>query len=420
MTSLAATVPAAVVGTCVAAPAAYLAALAIAASGYRAPRWSSDGEAPRLVLLVPAHDEAEVLPRCLRSLQRQRYPKDRFHIVVIADNCTDDTAQRAADLGVEVMVRHDPVNVGKGHALRWAMDSLSARSTPLDAVVIVDADSFADQGLLTALAARWSGGADAVQAEYLTLPDDGSPRAQLRAAAFLLFHRVRFTGRARLGLPCSLVGNGMLLSRRLLERHPWSAFTGAEDLEYSTDLRRWGVRPVYAGDALVHAPVSSRGRAARVQRQRWEGGRLHVIRTRLPLLLRDMTRREGPAVWDAALDLMVPPLGVLVTCAAGGAAITIALYGAGFVAFWAVTPWLAAILVLPAYVLVGLRAAAAPPSTFRALALAPLLVGSDMLTRLRVLPRHAAKTWERTPRPEELRRAHSRSGFRPEDSSPVP
>ena len=61
------------------------------------------------------------------------------------------------------------------------------------------------------------------------------------AAGFLLFQRVRFGGRARLGMPANLVGNGMLFGRSVLEAHPWNAFTGVEDLEYSMRLRLAGM-----------------------------------------------------------------------------------------------------------------------------------------------------------------------------------
>src|SRR5260221_11108839 len=153
------------------------------------------------------------------------------------------------------MVRNEPDSRGKGQALRWAMDKVLAGDASLDAIAVVDADSVAERGLLAGLTVHLEGGAEAIQGEYLVLPEDRSARGELRAAAILLFHRVRFGGRAALGLPCTLVGNGMLFSRSLLERYPWNAFSGAEDLEYSIDLRLAGVRPVFAGSALLRGPV---------------------------------------------------------------------------------------------------------------------------------------------------------------------
>src|SRR5262249_50696064 len=130
-----------------------------------------------------------------------------------------------------------------------------AEATPPDAVVVVDADSVADRELLAQLTTALAAGADVAQAEYLVLADSASTRSRLVAAAFLLFHRVRFGGRATLGMPANLVGNGMLFSRRLLETLPWNAFTGVEDLEYSVQLRLAGFRPRYVPLARVEGPV---------------------------------------------------------------------------------------------------------------------------------------------------------------------
>jgi hypothetical protein len=386
-------------GVAAAGAALYLVVLAFASIGRR----SAVAAPPqsRIAVLVPAHDEAALVSRCVTSLREQSYPPDLFDIVVIADNCTDDTAARAEAAGATVLVRTDPEARGKGPALRWAMDGLLERDPHLDALAVVDADSVADPGLLGALVARLEQGAPVVQAEYLGRNEDGSTRSELRAAAFMLFHRVRFGGRAALGLPCHLVGNGMLFSRQLLETHPWDAFTSAEDLEYSADLRLAGVRPVYAGDARLAAPVVGRGRGAHVQRLRWEGGRFHVVRTRAPRLLAEVIRRRRWSLLDAAMDLAVPPLGLLAAGTLLGAAFGAVLLAVGVAPWWAVTPWLVALAAVPTFVVVGLAAGRAPRSMWRALLAAPVLVASELRTRLRLLRGLGADTWERTARPGE-------------------
>src|SRR5204863_408307 len=182
------------------------------------------------------------------------------------------TARLATAGGAEVLERRDDRALGKGYALRWAMDRVlggTAGEVP-DGIVVVDADSVADRDLLLHLGAALAAGSDVCQAEYLVLADGASTRGRLVAAAFLLFHRVRFGGRAALGLPASLVGNGMLFSRRLLEEHPWSAFTGVEDLEYTLELRLAGVRPRFVAAAAVEGPVPHGYRGMRGQPRRWE------------------------------------------------------------------------------------------------------------------------------------------------------
>ena len=186
----------------------------------------------RIAVLVPAHDEAALIARCVQSLQAQTYPSRLYDVIVVADNCSDATASIARSAGADVLVRDEPDARGKGRALRWAFDRVLRRPIPPDAVVVVDADSVADPCFLSALVRPFESGASAVQGESL-LAEDGSRAASLRAAAFLLVNRVRPAGRSALGLPCDLTGNGMLLSSELLRAYPWDAFTSAEDLEYT-------------------------------------------------------------------------------------------------------------------------------------------------------------------------------------------
>jgi cellulose synthase/poly-beta-1,6-N-acetylglucosamine synthase-like glycosyltransferase len=133
----------------------YQIVLAIAAFFHRADKPApEDAEraASRLVVLVPAHDEAGLIGRCVESLRSQSYPDERYDVVVIADNCADDTAGVARAAGAEVLVRHEPDLRGKGRALRWALDRVAARTPAPDGIVVVDADSVADSDFLATLA----------------------------------------------------------------------------------------------------------------------------------------------------------------------------------------------------------------------------------------------------------------------------
>jgi cellulose synthase/poly-beta-1,6-N-acetylglucosamine synthase-like glycosyltransferase len=374
----------------------YLFVLAIAAFFYRG--YSAQevpGRSRRIVILVPAHNEADFIARCVRSLRAQTCIHE-YEILVIADNCTDDTAAIARSAGAQVLIRDEPFARGKGRALRWAIDQLVVRSPAPDAVVVVDADSVAESEFLARLCRPFEEGADAVQGESL-LSDDG-PQAALRTAAVLLINRVCAAGRTVLGLPCSLSGNGMLFSRELLVATPWDAFTSAEDAEYTITLRKVGVRPVFAGGATLYSPGAPTGGAADQQQLRWEGGKFHLARTRVPRLIWDAFRMRRPSLLGLAFDLALPPLGFL---AAGAAAWTAAgglLAWHGSLAVWAVVPSAVALVSIPLYVLIGLRAGDAPASAYRALARAPQFVCAKIFKAYR-LSTFRADNWVRTERP---------------------
>lgn len=381
----------------------YLVALSIASMGEHGSMASpAGGRSKRLVVIVPAHDEESLIGRCVGSLLGQDYPAALFRVVVIADNCSDETAARAEIAGAEVMVRTDVAARGKGFALRWAMDTLLAGPNPPDAIVVVDADSVADPGLLAALAFGLESGHEVVQADYTLLEDGGVERSEMARIGFLLFHRVRFSGRARLGMAANLVGNGMLFSRRVLEEHPWDAFTGVEDLEYSIRLRLSGIQPYFAGAAKVAGPgPASRSGAVR-QRLRWEGGRFHVVRTQLGRLVGAAVVRRDPRLLDAAIDLATPPLALLAIAVTAGAFVTGIAVVTRLAAPWAIAPWLVAVLAIPAFVVIGLRSAGTPGSTWRVLLKAPTFLAWKALTYVRLLKGFDVARWERTDRGPEV------------------
>jgi 1,2-diacylglycerol 3-beta-glucosyltransferase len=352
------------------ASSVYLLTLAVASFLHRPPERSS-AAASRIAVLVPAHDEEEHIGRCLASLATQSYPRDLRSVIVVADNCTDRTADVARAHGADVWVREEPDDRGKGRAVRWALDRILDGDDPPDVIVMIDADSVADPDLLRHLEAELvSGGAVVAQADYRVL-DASSAGSRLVSAGFLLFHRTRLSGRAALGLAANLVGNGMAFQRQVFERLPWSAFTSVEDLEYSLILRLGGVRPVFVPRALVLGPVPQGRGALRDQRVRWEGGRLYLLRAWIGRLVVGAAQRRDWSLLDAAIDLAILPLGLLVLVAGSGFAVTLVAVALGEVPAWVAYPWALAIVALPVYVLVGLRAAEAPAETYRALLAAP-------------------------------------------------
>jgi hypothetical protein len=389
----------ALAGSVLAAFGLYLVLLALASFWYSQ---SIEGFSPRsrLVVLIPAHDEELLVARAVRSLLAQSYPRELFQIAVIADNCSDKTAEAALAAGADVvMVRDAPQARGKGRALQWAFDQLLWAAQPPDAIVSVDADTIADPDLLLALAQRFEAGADAVQSDYRAF-GDGSEASVLREAAFLLFNRVRPAGCNVLGRSAWLVGNGWLLSTKLLRLRPWRAFTSTEDREYSLDLQAAGIRIAFAGGAAVHAPTAPNQKAAQTQQLRWEGGWASLVRARVPRLLSDAWHRRAPGPVMIAFDLALPPLGLLAAGCFGGLLVSGLPALAGAWSAWLVASWIVACVSVPLYVVVGFIAGGAPRSAYRALLYAPRFVVTKVLG-LRQTLGFRGDTWVRTERPAD-------------------
>jgi 1,2-diacylglycerol 3-beta-glucosyltransferase len=394
--------PVLVVALPVAASCCYLLTLALASLFHRPP--PASGEAlSRLVVVVPAHNEAEMIGTCVGSLLDQAYPRERYRVVVVADNCTDATAAAAAAAGAEVMVREAPDRRGKGQALRWAMDRLLAGPDPLDALIVVDADSIADRPFLRELETTFSAGHPVVQSDDVLRTEPHDRRALLEGAALLLRNRVRFAGRAALGMPASLCGNGMLLGRAVLEAHPWQAFSPTEDSEYSLSLLAAGQPTAFAIRARVSAAPTAGAEGAYTQSLRWDGGRLATARDWTLRLLGAGARRRSAATIGVALDLAVPPLGMLVMGTAVGTALAGVLWLLGVVPGWAALPWLVALVALPGYLLVGLASCRVPAATYTAfLLLAPRFLARKLRVYARLARGSGPQGWVRTQRPAEV------------------
>ena len=261
----------------------------------------------RFDIVVPAHNEAAGIQAVIANLKKLEWPADGFRILVVADNCTDATAALARAAGAHVLERHDAVRRGKGHALDFAFRYSQSNGWAY-AIVVIDADSEVSANLLEAFSSRIENGAKAVQAHYGVLNPHVSWRTRLMTIAMAAFHVLRSRARERLQLSCGIRGNGWCITHRLLSQVPYRAYSLAEDIEYGIELGLAGYRVHYAGEAHVHAEMVSSEQAARSQRQRWEQGRWHLIRTKTLSLLRAATERGSGICLDLALDLIVPPL----------------------------------------------------------------------------------------------------------------
>ncbi len=303
-------------------------------------------------VVVPAHNEEKGIGSTLQSLLSLDYPHPLFRVLVVAHNCTDQTASRAQAGGATVLIYNDPSRRGKGHALAYAFEQSVAEGRA-DAVVVVDADTTVSPNLLRAFASRIDHGATAAQADYGVQNPDVSWRTRLLRIAFGMFHVLRSLARERLGLSCGLRGNGMCFTTPVLRAVPHRAFSLVEDVEYGIDLGEAGFRVHYAPEAHVYGEMVSIETAARTQRRRWERGRRKLALLRAPqLFLRALVRRDK-LLFDLAMDLICPPLSSLMIAAVLGAVASLAVSLHGAVASASLPLWILSLLFLAFYVLRG-------------------------------------------------------------------
>lgn len=348
---------------------------------------------PRTAVLVPARDEEPVIGATLALLKAELAERDR--LLVVADGCSDRTAEVARAAGAEVVERDDPSRPGKGHALAFGLEHLA--QDPPEAVVVVDADCVPRPGSVEVLARHAVGAGAPVQAEYVLLADEPRSPAALSALAFSLKNRVRPAGLRALGLPCPLTGSGMGFPFELLRQAPVGTGRIVEDLHLGLDLALAGVPPRSCPEAAISGLLPGRDSARRSQRRRWEHGSLEAAMARVPSLAAAGLRRGRLDLLAVALDLCVPPLALLVAllAAAGLAGGLVRLLGGYGLAL---VPAVTGLLAVIGAVAIGLGEASRGVASPAVLLSAPRYVLDKLPLYLDLVRRGPEKRWIRTDR----------------------
>jgi 1,2-diacylglycerol 3-beta-glucosyltransferase len=242
---------------------------------------------PRLTVLIPAHNEQLDLPETLASVFAADYPAQQLRIIVIADNCTDDTFAVAHAAGVSVLERTDVERRGKGHAVAAGIELVLNSNT--ETVLILDADCAIDRNLLKRVGEELMH-AEAVQTAVISYQDTRTPGGYVAAVGSEIDHGVA-SGADRLGRGVPLRGTGMGFRCSLLKRCNWTSTGVTEDAEYTAELERSGVRVALVADAAVRCRAPNRYNEFLLQRRRWRsalrvsGGRLQNLLASKPLVL---------------------------------------------------------------------------------------------------------------------------------------
>ncbi len=370
-------------------------ALEIAASFFhRAPGAPPAGPRGSIAVVIPAHDEEAGIGATVAAARAQLAAGD--HILVVADNCSDNTAAAARAAGADVAERHDADHRGKGYALQHGVDAL--RAAPPEIVVFLDADCDAAPGAIDRIARLAIDRERPVQALYLARPaGEAGPASAVSAFAWLLLNRVRMTGLQTIGGFSRLTGSGMAFPWPLAAERRFATGEIVEDLAMTVALIGEGTPPFLDTSAVVESELARSGSGAATQRARWELGSLRLaVRQAGGLFAKGLS-----GDWRAllmAFDLLVPPLTVLGAVIVLGCLVSIPFALAGRQAplalFWD-AGLLFAVTIGVAWFAYGRTVL--PPKTLAGL-------GDYLLGKLRVYGgegRDSARRWTRTDRGDE-------------------
>lgn len=355
-------------------------------------------ELTSFVIVIPAHNESASIGQTIRSCQDLDYPTDRYSIVVVADNCSDDTALLARKSGATCLVRQDPAERGKGYALAFAFDRIDMQR--FEAAVILDADCKIDRNALSVFSAEVSQGRRVLQAKYVAANPDQSPMSYALAIGNALENDLFFSPKSRLNWAVLLRGTGMVLHRNVLHQVPWTAFSIVEDIEYAITLARHRVQVHFVDSTAVRSDFPFASQQLRVQRRRWASGNLDFARRQAIHLMLEGLRSHNWVLFDAGWTFLTlsRPLVILMASCAFAFALTgrIAARDGQFDLVLAVSA--AILILLTLYVTMGILSLGLTGRRMRLLLRTPATAVRLLATSLAGLLGKSETAWTRTPR----------------------
>ncbi len=231
----------------------------------------------RFMAIIPAHNEESVIANLIDSLKKQNYPKELLDIYVIADNCTDKTAEIAKNAGAIVFERFDEKNKTKGHALKWFLNKKIEEDAPYDAFCVFDADNIAHEDFIKNMNKKLCQGEDVVQGYR----DIKNPTDSWISAGYAIFYwtmnRFYHLARYNLGLSPLINGTGFMVKFDVIKPTGWDTKTLTEDIEFSLKRIIAGKKLGWATDAIVYDEQPVGFKQSWSQRSRWTVGHMQCI-----------------------------------------------------------------------------------------------------------------------------------------------
>ena len=258
----------------------------------------------RFMTIIPAHNEEKVVVNLVESLKKLDYPKDLYDIYVIADNCTDKTAEVAKKAGAIVYERFDEAHKTKGHALQWFLAQKIEEDAPYDAFCIFDADNIVDENFLKVMNKKLCQGEEVVQG----YKDIKNPSDSWVSAGYAIFywtmHRFYHLARYNIGLSPFMNGTGFMVKFDVIKPQGWNTKTLTEDIEFSLKRIIEGKKLGWARDAIVYDEQPVGFKQSWTQRSRWTVGHMQCLKEYTKPLAEAVVKNKTVMNFDGLLYML--------------------------------------------------------------------------------------------------------------------
>ena len=260
----------------------------------------------KFAMVVAAHNEEIVISELVDSLKNIKYPNELYDIFVVADNCTDKTADIAQDHGAIVLRRFNKIEKGKGFALEWAFDKIFKMEKKYDAFCIFDADNLVDPRFLMEMNKRMLEGYRVIQGYIDSKNPFDSWITASYSIAFWTANRLYQLPRSYLHMSCGLCGTGFCVDSELIREMGWGATCLTEDLEFTMKLALRGIYVGWSHDAIVYDEKPLTLKQSWNQRIRWMQGYADCTGRFFFQLMHKAIKEKNLVAFDCATYLLQP------------------------------------------------------------------------------------------------------------------
>jgi len=354
----------------------------------------------RIAIVIPAHNEESVIAYTVSSLKRMDYPSYLFTIFVVADFCTDATAQTARSEGAICYERQKGERGGKGTAIHWALEQIFSGSGDYDAVIVFDADTRVDDAFLRVINARLNEGAQVIQGKHVISNPHAGWFPALTWAMMAIDNRYSNQGRHNLGLSAKHMGDSICFKTAVLKSTGWGEGL-TDDYELRLRLLLEGFKIEYEPEALGYGQAPLTWKEAQAQRLRWARGIQTTGNRYRRLLFTEAFRRRNWGLLDGALGITLPSYTTLAFFSA--ALLGLHLLFAAHFSSLLVYLWAGMLVLWFIYPLPGLWIEGAPAWAYLAILSGPIFMLWRTWINLRAKLAIKDTPWIRTPhRTEKL------------------
>ena len=258
----------------------------------------------KFMAIIPAHNEEFVVKNLIESLKNQNYPKELLDIYVIADNCTDKTAEIAKEAGAIVYERNHTEGRTKGHALQWFLSKKIEENADYDAFCVFDADNIVDKNFIKNMNKKLCQGEDVVQGYR----DIKNPTDSWISSGYAIFYwmmnRFYHLARYNLGLSPLINGTGFMVRFDVIKPNGWQTYTLTEDIEFSLQRIIAGKKLGWATDAIVYDEQPVGFKQSWSQRSRWTVGHIQCMGRYTKDLANSVKKNKTLVTFDGLLYIV--------------------------------------------------------------------------------------------------------------------